>query len=552
MFAFIALLFILLVIYSFTSESTEGFSSPNMPTNIPPPDKSTYANLKVLPGKIPSAPYQQIAAMSPLPYQNTTLIKANRQQLINTLELLKGFLSFEAQEISERSDPTVQLPLTTARSDFHVLQSEVNVLNRNPGLQSTLTLSQLNDISSNLAYLQREVRLIGANKGTLQGPYNIEGFELQQAVDIKTENDGKTVKILAKSVNIPTPFYVQIINESGNFISPEIHKQVTSLNEYTEIYKSENFTEGMYIITSNDKSKRYGNFVYKKPEIDAVKTGTNVATKAELEDFIVSVQTQIVLLSGTTDPVTNARINGLTKMKQDVQDVVDKLNNNSLQSNNVPIMKSDIANAFKSINDMSQPLPQIVKILGLPMGLSNLLPQNVSGDPEMMGEMNKLLNKYGETIANGLSGSISIKYTSPREVVSTVDKTGFPSADDLNACSGNSVNQKDGKEQKGQDQKDQKDQVTDVYAQNPKDAGRGPSHFDWERRSKDIESQVRKRGLNPDDFGVMPLNTKVSNDFCWKGYARMMCTRLEATTDPALPETCGCPPMDWKGWRISK
>jgi hypothetical protein len=22
--------------------------------------------------------------------------------------------------------------------------------------------------------------------------------------------------------------------------------------------------------------------------------------------------------------------------------------------------------------------------------------------------------------------------------------------------------------------------------------------------------------------------------------------------DPALPETCGCPPMDWSGWRIAK
>ena len=107
--------------------------------------------------------------MSPLPYQDTTLIKANRQQLIDTLELLKGFLAFEAQEISERSDPTIQLPLNTARGDFHTLQSQVEVLNRNPGLQPSVTLSHLNEISSNLAYLQREVRLIGA-AGPIQGP----------------------------------------------------------------------------------------------------------------------------------------------------------------------------------------------------------------------------------------------------------------------------------------------------------------------------------------------------------------------------------------------
>ena len=94
--------------------------------------------------------------------------------------------------------------------------------------------------------------------------------------------------------------------------------------------------------------------------------------------------------------------------------------------------------------------------------------------------------------------------------------------------------------------------VTDRLASTPQDAGRGPSQFDWERRAKDIEGQVRKRGLNPDDFGIMRGNTKVSKDFSWKGYARMICTRLQATMDPSLPETCGCPPMDWAGWRIAK
>ena len=188
MFAFLALLFVLIVIYLFTSasERKEGFdpvnTSPshkvNIPINIipppvaPPPARSINdSNVQPanLPGQLPIAPYEQIAAMSPLPYQSTTLIKANRQQLIEMLELLKGFLAFEAQEISERSDPTIQLPLNTARGDFHTLQAEVEVLNRNPGIQPNITLSHLNEISSNLAYLQREVRLIGA-AGPIQGP----------------------------------------------------------------------------------------------------------------------------------------------------------------------------------------------------------------------------------------------------------------------------------------------------------------------------------------------------------------------------------------------
>ena len=170
MFAFLAILFVLIVIYFFT-ETTEGFNpvnvSPNhkvnipvnvIPSPIPPPPARSVSDKDVkpsdLPGSLPIAPYEQIAANSPLPYQDPTLIKANRQQLINLLETMKGFLAFEAQEISQISDPSIQLPLNTARADFRRLQDEVSVLNRNPGLQPDITMTQLSDIRANLAYLQ--------------------------------------------------------------------------------------------------------------------------------------------------------------------------------------------------------------------------------------------------------------------------------------------------------------------------------------------------------------------------------------------------------------
>ena len=191
MFAFIALLFVLIVIYFFTSaneikESKEGFNPVNtspshkvnipinvIPSAIPPPPARNVDDSNVkpsdLPGQLPVAPYEQIAAMSPLPYQDTTLIKANRQQLIDMLELLKGFLAFEAQEISERSDPTIQLPLNTARGDFHKLQSEVEVLNRNPGLQPSITLSYLNEIPFAFSFAARSAifSLIAANSSSV-------------------------------------------------------------------------------------------------------------------------------------------------------------------------------------------------------------------------------------------------------------------------------------------------------------------------------------------------------------------------------------------------
>ena len=492
MFAFLALLFVLIVIYFFTSAKgyTEGFNpvntSPshkvNIPVNVippaipaPPARNINDSNVQPsdLPGQLPVAPYEQIAAMSPLPYQDTTLIKANRQQLKSMLEMVKGFLAFEAQEISQRSDPTIQLPLNTARSDFHSLQSEVEVLNRNPGLQPTITLSHLNEIASNLAYLQREVRLIGA-AGPIQGPI----YEFTQPVNV----------------------------QGGSL-------------------------EGFEDMTG-----------------EAPNNGA-IATPKELEDFVSRISAEIIRLSasGTTDPVINARVVALTEMKSNVQTIIDQVQTGAIMPVEIPIMKKDIDNAFPILGKLDQPLPQVIQTLGLPPGLGNLLPTAVKGDNETMREINKLIDKYADTVVNGVSASFAVKYTSPREaekaraMASTIDKSGFPSAADLdNAC--NAKFMPDGGMAP----------VTDKLAPKPMDAGRGPSEFDWESRAKQIEDQVKKRGLKPTDFGIMPRGTRVSDDFSWKGYARMICTRLQATMDPALPETCGCPPLDWSGWRISK
>jgi hypothetical protein len=484
MFAFLAILFILLVVYCFvsTQEGFDPFNKPpshqvkipenKIPTRLssPPATDTEQNNVEPsnLPGQLPVAPYQQIAAMSPLPYQDTTLIKANRQQLVSMLEMVKGFLAFEAQEISENSDPTIQLPLNTARSDFHTLQSEVQVLNRNPGLQPTITLSHLNEIASNLSYLQEKVRLIGS-AGPIQGP----------------------------------------------------------IYEFTEPVDSVRSIEGFQ---NNPNAGQ-------------------IATPYDLEQFVGKIQGEILRLSasGTNDPVIQARISGLTKMKKDVQEILTQVRSGALMSVEIPIMKNDIDKALPILGKPSEPLPRLIKTLNLPAGLGNMLPSNVRKDPETMREISKLVDKYGDTIVNGISASFAVKYTSPREAEmdrvknSTVEMTGFPSMVDLE----NVTNSKFIPVDKG-------DQITDRMAPTPMDAGRGPSQFDWKERAKQIEAQVKARGLKQEDFGIMTKDRKVSDNFSWKGYVKMICTRLQATMDPALPETCGCPPMDWKGWRIAK
>ena len=475
MFAFLSLLFVLIVIFFLTSQKdhftdvppTHTVQIPTVPpatallpgTNASPESVADVAPY-MLPGEIPLAPYGQVATMSPLPYQDTTMIKANRQQILSLLEMLKGFLAFEAQQLTEKSDPSIQLPLSNARSDFQVLQNAVDLLNRNPGLQPTMTMTTLNEMSSNLAYLQEQVRLSGS-AGALQGPVN-------------------------------------------------------------------QFTEGF--------------------------TNSGTATVNDLTEFVGRIQGEIIRLSAsaTTDPIVSARVSALTQLKNDVQGIISKVNSKSIQPTEIPVMKSDIDKAFPILGNPSQPLPQIIQTLGLPPGLANILPSNIQNDPETAHQIGSLLDKYAEKIVNGISASFSVKYTSPNEVgaaqtevqraaSSTIDILGFPSVTDLNNVSNSKFMPYDSGLP-----------VTDLLAPTPVDAGRGPSQFDWKQRSKEIEAQVKKRGLKPTDFGIMPEGTKTSPDFSWKGYARMMCTRLQATSDPALGITCGCPPMDWKGWRIAK
>jgi hypothetical protein len=463
MFAFLSLLFVLIVIFLFTVPHADGFKNmtaatpsevtipavPSAPS--PDPKEDSPVSPHTLPGELPVAPYGAIASTNPLPYQDTTLIKANRQQIVSLLEMLKGFLAFEAQELTERSDPSIQLPLSNARSDFQILQNAVDLLNRNPGLQPTMSLTTLNEMSSNLAYLQEQGRLTGS-AGAL---YKEEGFQNQ-----------------------------------------------------------------------ND-----------------------VASVDDLTKFVSRIQGEILRLSasGTTDPNVQARVAALTNLKNDIQGIIGKVNNKTMSASEIPVKKSELEKSFPILGKLNEPLPQLVRSVGLPAGFANMLPSSLQKDPETVQQVRTLIDNYADQFMKGVTATFNVTYTAPaneekhRAKASTIDKTGFPSQADLN----NVTNAKFMPADSG-------NIVTDLLAPKPSDAGRGPSHFDWRQRAKEIEAQIQKRGLNATDYGIMPQGTKTSDDFSWKGYTRMICTRLQATPDPALGITCGCPPMDWKGWRISK
>lgn len=110
------------------------------------------------PGKLPTAIYGNISDNAPRPSFDPALEPTTRARILTTLDALNGFVNFEGAYMEERSDPQVQLPLSTLKADIQTLTNEALVLQRNPGLRSSITTLQINEIEANLDFLQQQYR----------------------------------------------------------------------------------------------------------------------------------------------------------------------------------------------------------------------------------------------------------------------------------------------------------------------------------------------------------------------------------------------------------
>jgi hypothetical protein len=198
---FVSLLILVLTIVIFTTK-VEGFASPPPPReSITAGDFKAFSPLSAtLLTPIPGA----IAAVNTLPYQDPANEKAPYARLKNTLETAQGFLRIEAPKMGEMSDPEIQLPLTTLRSDVRRLSDEISVLQRNPGIQSSVSQKDLDDIDANLAYLQKKWR---NSVNSLSG---VEGFTsgaratLPELQDLLVKIGAELVRLGASGTTDPT------------------------------------------------------------------------------------------------------------------------------------------------------------------------------------------------------------------------------------------------------------------------------------------------------------------------------------------------------------
>jgi hypothetical protein len=190
---FLVLLGIILVIWNMSTK--EGFQEMPGELKIPliSPRYQTLVEGEVQDFAPPSAtllapPPGQSASVNTKPDADPAMQKSSSGRIQSVHESLTGFFKTDAPGLQKLGEPSVQLPLSTARSDLQRLKDEMNVLSRNPGLESSLTSEDLDGIESNMGYLQNKWRMSvnsmsgaegfqsGSGSGSGSGPSPMESM----------------------------------------------------------------------------------------------------------------------------------------------------------------------------------------------------------------------------------------------------------------------------------------------------------------------------------------------------------------------------------------
>jgi hypothetical protein len=464
-------------------------------------------------------PPGQAASVNSYVYEDPALKKAAATRIQSALQSIKGFLLNEAPGLQTLGDPSVVLPLETARADAQRLEDEFNVLSRNPGIQSTLTDDDLNKIEANLGYLQRKWRL-SANSVA------VEGFQVTPS---------------AFSATTPMTAIGYLQQWFGN---PSTNYFQNSLNAAAA------------------------------PAAGAAAgaaTTEPLATLQDLKNLIVAVTAKVQQInnSGTQDPIMLNRTTALEDVKKRVQTLIDKIEiTQTLTEDKIPITKAQYT-AFMAALTGGTDLPSLTTDVtsgsggaGDSTGVQNLFStldpsfmKNLSFDWDIKvkytGETERTLAE--EAIKAAANAALPGAASTSVSTYGPGDETVVPGA--YRGSFDSIVNWLSGK--------GSPDVVSGVSVAGS-DGGNGsaaptvkgtlpgsgaPAKLDWKQKASEICEQIKKREMDPYEFGCMKDTTVVSDNFSYRGYAKMICSRLATNYDPSIPELCGCPPPVWPGWR---
>ena len=472
-------------------------------------------------------PPGQASSVNSLPAEDPALQKTDARRLYSVYQSLLGFFQNEAKGLQEMGDATVQLPMSTAKSDVGRLRDELGAIDRNPGMESSLTQDDVFGIESNLAYLQKKWRLSAnaAGAASPMPPFE-EGFSTEK--------------------------------------------------------------RGVYGWFSSFFGGAQEGFQSTGPGSGGTGTGgtggsgsappSTMASLDDLANLSTNIVAEIVRLqaSGAQDATTQNRMKLLSSILQQVNDMTTGLKNGTIKPESVTVTKLQIASFLKNIKNPNSPLTNILADWGLPSGLSNLFPTYAAGDLSGADLARDLFGKYIKDVTN-LSWDIGLSYKGKAEqdiaanYASAMndaryfaDTVGTPTASNSDSTGGNgsvsgisATNNYRGlfdsviSSVTGQN-------ATVNAAMGPTSAGSNASPyssttaepFDWKQRAKQICAQVKMREMDPYEFGCLKdMESVRQENFSWRGHTKMVCTRLATVFDPSIPELCGCPPPSWIGWR---
>lgn len=316
-------------------------------------------------------------------------------------------------------------------------------------------------------------------------------------------------------------------------------------------------------LTQNDLDEIQGNLIYLQRKwretpndiegfTDASGNSNARATVAELQSLVYKIDDAIVRLSasGATNNATKERISKLRDIQKDITAIITKVGLNKLSPADIPIKESDYLSFLPVVTPVNNTIPTTGSIPKLI--LSSLLDASGSAIPA------NLLGGYMDTLLKGLSWSVNMNYVAERNT--GTELSGALSSFALSQ--GSAVNVPYRGEFASLTSGDLGTPVSESTAASyTPDTNTGSSSgvsssgvsssggLDWKERSSAICSAIEKRGYNPGDFGCLEDVTTVGKNFCWRGYGRMVCSRVATIYDTGAPEAVGCPPATWAGWR---
>jgi hypothetical protein len=497
----IGIIIVLAIIYMVVPGGYEGFEDKTRASKVNIPQAKLDIPTEVAgvtAPSLPSAPYYGISEERPLPAIDPADEVTKIHRMRRLLERLEAFFLTDYKVLEGKVE--FLGPYTNSKAMLSRLREEVHFLEANPGMPPTLTEKKILESEATLSFLERESRLITINE--IDNYDSVEGF----VSGPRTGRPGGGAPAPARPAASNTP------------------------------------------ARSNAPSR---------PSASTSKTR---ATLKDLADFNLRAWAEIQRLgsSGTTNPITRARIDAISKIRQSVSRIIEQVRRREILEIEIPLYKEDIENSFPNLADPTKDVSSILAKFDLPPELNNLLPpgkQTASNAKEVA----DLVKQYISSLLNSTSFSLKlgVKYTSPQEVSleqakarttfnpytqgSKLDLTftgpDGKKVDNVNISAANS-DRIDNAGQRGSSSKQDPTNNKETWV---------PT-MDWKVRTKEICNQIRMRGLDPQDFGCLKDSDEVSSNYGWRGHAMMVCSRLIATPDPALPETCGCPPKNWKGW----